>query len=533
MNRFKSSLQSTFHKSPANTETATGAAGTTATETTTEPGTAQIGDGTGSEIAQNEHDVVTEPFSGNGEKASSDSSPIDSGEETQGPPPKPKHNKLSSIPLKDWRRLGFKLSILYLFLFVLWLAFLSIYWATLYKREKRVGNMQMVVVIEDQIFKTRNGTIMPPVIGPAFVEMLNANTNLGEYSIIYGQGLFEQLDNKTSPYDVVSEGVLNEEVWAGFYINKTALEMVYNMLGNYNSSKNYTMELQYMVNCIFNSGRLYSALSQYLRRSINTLSLSWAQQFAPLAYADLFQNAFTPQEQSSIIQANGASLNASALTYYPAINERDLRLSSSSVVLGPSELGLVYAQIFAFHQFNFAADLHTTLIHELKFLHLLLYRFTFSQLNFLVLSLVYALLTIAFQVPVGYAFGQGGGFMVLWMTMYMFFSATGGTMEVLGTFVRYMGKTYLLPPIMFFLIVVNISCTFGALVLSPGLYHYGKGLPMFNTFEALKVVFFNTWRGTLGRNYGVLAAWIVLNTLTFTYLLFYIRRHPREDKPLI
>lgn len=393
--------------------------------------------------------------------------------------------------------------------------------------------MKMMVIIEDQIFKTKNGTIMAPVIGPAFVEMLNANTDLGSFLIIYGQGLFEQLADKSPPYNQVAELVFNEELWAGFYINKTALEMVYNMLGGFDSPQNLTMELQFIVNCIYNSGRLLSALSQYLRRSINTLSLSWAQQFAPQAYADLFQSAFTAQEQSQIIQNSSLSLNASALSYYPAMNQRDLRLSTSSVALGPSELGLVYAQLFAFHQFNFAADLHTTLIHELKFLHLLMYRFSFSQLNFLVLSLVYSLLTIAFQVPVGNAFGEGGGFMVLWMTMYMFFSATGGTMEVLGTFIRYTGKTYLLPPIMFFLIVVNISCTFGALVLSPGLYHYGKGLPMFNTFEALKVVFFDTWRGTLGRNYGVLAAWIVLNTLTFTFLLYYIRKHPREDKPLI
>lgn len=518
MSRFKASLQNRFHKSTNDTEKA-------ATETTAVGAT---------QAATGPADVTNEPLSATAEKSPVDSSPNSSSEENSEPvaeAAKPK--KLSSIPWKDWRKLGLKLSMLYLILFLLWLGFLSIYWATVYRREKRVGNMKMMVIIEDQIFKTKNGTIMAPVIGPAFVEMLNANPDLGTYLIIYGQGLFEQLEDKHSPYDQISEAVFNEQLWAGFYINKTALEIVYNLLGNFDPSANMTLQLLSIVNCIYNSGRLYSALSQYLRRDLNTLDLSWTQQYAPLAYADLFQTAFTAQEQSDIIQRTGASINASALTYFPAINQRDLRLSPSSVVLGPSELGLVYAQVFAFHQFNFAADLHTSLIHELKFLHLLMYRFTFSQLNFLVLSLVYALLTLAFQVPVGYAFGQGGGFMVLWMTMYMFFSATGGTMEVLGTFIRYTGKTYLLPPIMFFIIVVNISCTFGALVLSPGLYLYGKGLPMFNTFEALKVVFFNTWRGTLGRNYGVLAAWIVLNTMTFTYLVFYIRKHPREDKPLI
>lgn len=445
-------------------------------------------------------------------------------------PPKPKGFK--SITKKEWRSIGFKLSKSYLALFCMWLGLLAIYWGLLYRREKRVGNMKMLVVIEDQIFTTANGTVLAPVIGPSFVELLNDFENLGDYEIIYGVNLEDYRMSNRSIYDTINLYVYHQHVWAGFYINKTALQIAYNLIGGFNTTVNNTYELQYIINCVYELGRLYSALSQYLIKNINQLSLAWIENYAPQAYAGLLASAFSPEEQLQIVQRVNSTAAPAGLTYYPAFNRIDMRLSPSSVVLGPSELGLVYALLFAFHQFNFAADLHTALISQLRFVDLLVYRFFFAQLNHLVMSLVYALMTIAFQVPVNLAYGRAG-FMVLWMTMFMFFSATGGAMEVVGTVVRYSGRPYLISPILIFLIVINISCTFGALVLSPGLYQYGYALPMFNTYEALKVVFFNTWRGTLGRNYGVLAAWIIANTVSLSFLLHYIRKHPKEDKPLL
>ncbi|WPK24160.1 hypothetical protein PUMCH_001422 [Australozyma saopauloensis] len=441
-------------------------------------------------------------------------------------PPK-REKKFSSLTAKEWSVIMYKLCRLYLVIFCMWLGLLSIYWGSVYRREKRAANLNMLVVIEDQIFTLQNGTIIPPVIGPLFVDLLSDGNGVGRFSIYYGRILEHFVPENTSIYDAVVDEVFTERYWAAFYINKTALKLVYDMIAGNDTLVNYTIALQDIISCIYELGRLYSALTQYVMKSLNRICLEWTETYAPAAYAQLLQSAFTPDQQMQIVQQTNSTEAPSALTWFPSINKIDLRPPSSSAVLGPSELGLVYAQLFSFHQFNFAADLHALLINELRFVDLLLYRFAFSQLNFLMLSLVYSLLTLAFKVSVTEAYGRGG-FMVLWMTMYLFFSATGGSMEVLGTFVRYTGKIYLIAPAMIFLIVVNISPTFAAIELSPGVYRYGKGLPMYNTYEALKVVFFNTWRGNLGRNYGVLAAWIVFNTLLFTFLLHYIRKHPRN-----
>lgn len=72
--------------------------------------------------------------------------------------------------------------------------------------------------------------------------------------------------------------------------------------------------------------------------------------------------------------------------------------------------------MFAFHQFNFAGDLHITLISQLRLRNLLIYRFRFSHIKHLVLSLVYSLMTLAFQVPVNLGYGRAG-FMVLWVIL--------------------------------------------------------------------------------------------------------------------
>lgn len=82
---------------------------------------------------------------------------------------------------------------------------------------------------------------------------------------------------------------------------------------------------------------------------------------------------------------------------------------------------------------------------------------------------------------------------------------------------------------MIFNIVINISPTFAPLVLSPGFYRYGYAMPMFNAYEALRVVFFNTWKGTLGRNYGILAAWIVVTNILLCYILKIVNDRRKKE----
>ncbi|KAK7679140.1 hypothetical protein QCA50_017902 [Cerrena zonata] len=101
-------------------------------------------------------------------------------------------------------------------------------------------------------------------------------------------------------------------------------------------------------------------------------------------------------------------------------------------------------------------------------------------------------------------------------------------MWAVGAMNEIMGMLLILvyPPLlgfwMLFWVIINISPTFTPLALSPKFFRYGYALPIHNSYEITKVIFFNTYKGQLGRNYGILVAWVVIETIALvpTVILF-------------
>lgn len=432
-------------------------------------------------------------------------------------------NAPSTYHLWDERRkLGIMFGRVYLKIMVVFLGVLSIYWGALYRREDRVGHMKYLVVIEDNSVQLTNSSTVAAPLGPAFVRMLDASAEYGHF--VYANVLelaASALSNNRTTYDELARKIHLQKYWAGLYINRTASQQAYDLLVLANALSVYAAEVPYLVTVVYESGRHYSALSQYVTKNVRLMEIEWLSSFALGAYADMVRNYLTSGQRRALITASNSTEIPSALSVLPSFNMVDMRPALSAAVLGPSELGLVYAQIFSFHQFNFSVDLHNSIKDKLRFRHYVWYRIMFSQINHFVLALVYALMTIAFQVPIDPAYG-GPGFLVLWITMYLFISASGGINECVVSFLLFKDKKALLAPFMIFYIVINISPTFAPFVLSPGFYRYGYAMPMFNAYEALKVLFFDTWRGSLGRNYAILAAWVVASNTALVGILKWI-----------
>lgn len=439
----------------------------------------------------------------------------------------------SSYHLWDERRkLGLMFGRVYILMMVIFLGVLSIYWGSLYHREDRVRNIKMLVVIEDHNVLLTNGTSVSPVIGPAFRMMLEASPEFGDFVFadIDALNATAALHNRTI-FAEVGHNVHDQDYWAGLYINGSASQVAYDMFISGNSLSVAASEIQYVISAVYESGRHFSALSQYVTKNMRLLEEEWLSLYAPGVYGVMVKSYLTGNQRQTLIQASNSTNTSSALSNLPGVNMVDLRPAASAAVLGPSELGLIYAQIFSFHQFNFLVDLHNSIRDKLRFRHYVTYRILFSQLNHFVLALVYSLMTIAFQVPIDLAYG-GVGFLILWITMFLFISASGGISECYMSIVLYKDKKVLLAPFMIFYIVINISPTFAPFVLSPGFYRYGYTMPMFNCYEALKVLFFNTWRGTLGRNYAILGAWVVVSNATLVYILWYISKKTKAKRLL-
>lgn len=446
--------------------------------------------------------------------------------EKQPPPDEPdqatQHDPaLQGMTAADWKSLPLRFVKVYIVIFIMWLGLLSVYWGALFRREDRVANMRILVAIDDQPFTLENGTAAAPLVGEQFAYLVSQYPDLGRFEIWNrSEATAVAAAHNTTVLLVLERKVHHQEVWAGILVPANMLATVYAQMAGANTSVPY-------ITAVYETGRHYLALSQYVSKNLRTLALAWALVNGPRAYADIIEQQLNSTEVQALVEAAAALLGGLALLAVPQFQFIDNRPAPSSAVLGPSELGLIYAQIFSFHQFNFLADLHNLIRERLRFRHYIWYRILFSQVNFVVLSLVYGLMTLAFKVPTTTAFGHLG-FLVLWVTMYMFIAASGGLNECAGTIINFYDVKYLLPPWIIINIVANIAPTFAPFVLSPGFYRYGYTMPMFNAYEALKVVFFNTWKGTLGRNYAVLAAWIVASNLLLVWILLFISRKMRQ-----
>ena len=68
-------------------------------------------------------------------------------------------------------------------------------------------------------------------------------------------------------------------------------------------------------------------------------------------------------------------------------------------------------------------------------------------------------------------------------------------------------------------IIMNISPTFNPMVLDNVFYRYGYMMPLHQALDIFKVVFLNVSKRHMGRNYGILVAWIVVNTCLFPLVM--------------
>lgn len=419
-------------------------------------------------------------------------------------------------------------AVVFVKIFAIFLAVVSIYWGSMFKRDQRYTNLKSIVVLSDAQF-TVNGTTLNPLIGTSFIDMVTTDTNITN---LLGWEVRSELEvmeearkrNNTLEQELRRQ-VHHQDWWAAVHIRPNATELFYTSLAEGNASfANATSAA--LIDIIYEQGRHYSALTQYVQKHLVATQEQWLKFYtSERIYKPVLGNLTTTQ-RSSLVESNAT---LSLLNSPPTFRMEDILKNLVASMLGPSQLGLIYAQIFSFHQFNFLLQIHQYLKTKLRFRDYVVYRLMASQVNYLVLSLVYALITIAFQIPVQNCFGRAG-FMVLWMFMFMFISASGGINENVVTYIISHDQKAWLAPWMVFYVMLNISPTFSALELCPNFYRYGYAMPMFNVFEALKVVFFDTYKGTLGRNMGVLAGWIGFTNILLAWNMKHVSNMEHRAK---
>ena len=122
-------------------------------------------------------------------------------------------------------------------------------------------------------------------------------------------------------------------------------------------------------------------------------------------------------------------------------------------------------------------------------------------------------------------FHSGAGFMIYWMLNLCTMASLGLPMESLFTLIGLKWAGYFLS----FWIVVNVASSFTSFEVMPGFYEYGYGFPFFNSIQGARTVIFGT-KNHLGRNFGILIAWMVVGAIGVALFTAWTLEHNRKRR---
>ncbi|CDK26962.1 unnamed protein product [Kuraishia capsulata CBS 1993] len=431
-----------------------------------------------------------------------------------GPPTQQQKRKVSffSREFLGYRKRFFKTyPVMLLIMLTCMFGIFSIYWGSMYQRNSRFKNLKMLVVVED------------PVDGhlPVFSQAINETSYIesvkyrGDWKVMTHSDVTE-MTGIADPRGATYRLIHHQKYWSAVYVNANATSNYATALEDADSSFRLNGSV---VEVIYETGRDMTAMQSYVTPGVKVfeetfLSLSAASAIKPLT-ANLSSSALTKVAKDTTL-----------LSQVPTFTYTDEKPITNPVVLAPSQIGLIYLIILTFFQFNFFIKLHGEMAHHMNTTHYLVYRLLSAHGAYLVLSLGYSAISAAFQVDFSQAYK--GGFGVQWMVSYLTMAAVGGANENIALICF-----ATMPPLvgfwMLFWVIFNISPTFSPIVLCPDFYRYGYMTPIHNSYEATKVIIFNTWKGELGRNIGILIAWIVIHTLVFPLCVMFFAW--RAQKP--
>jgi hypothetical protein len=397
----------------------------------------------------------------------------------------------------------------YLIIFCVFLGFLSIYWGSWYDRAAYLHRLNYLVVSEE------SPDVVEPLITETFINVFNSSGahKIGTFHFVNASqfGLEAKEENRSNWEEIISR-VHQQHYWGGFYIPANAT-------GLYLESLRTLIPYNDSVRFVYESGRNPTAVSGYVVSPVNKLEKSFVQLAQKYIMLPLISN-LTTEEKTQLI-TNGTQLLSNLW-----FQRTDYRPYDIPVIIGPLQVGLIYLLVMSFHQFNFASTTHEVMRTKLRPKQYMVYHLITSHLAYLILGLVYCLMTAAFSVPYDRTFGTAG-FFVEWAFVYLIIAAMGGLNENVALQIFARNKPFIGFWIVFFM-VSSLAPVFSPIAIINQFYRYGYAMPMYCGHQLLNVVFLDTTKKDIGRNIGILIAWIVLMNIILPFNIRSVERYKKK-----
>ncbi|GMM34150.1 hypothetical protein DASC09_014750 [Saccharomycopsis crataegensis] len=402
----------------------------------------------------------------------------------------------------------------YIQLFVVYIALLSIYWGTYYHRDSRLHRLKFLAIVADDSYPNNEGV---PVIGETFKSIIFSPTISSQsgWTLVDSQNFTSVLKphNNNTYLEELTRQVYQQNYWAGCLVAPNASYDYYQAIVN--SQPSVELNSSTVVTCIYQTGRDALTVSYYIEPVVAEISSAMINYASPYILGPLVKQI--PQSERSQVVSKVLQNNATApLLISPfAILLTDLRPNRNASVTGIIYIGLIYVIVITVQLFNFSTVIHAKIVDKVESRSYLYYRLGASQVIYVFLSLAYALVGVAFGISYDAAFGKSG-FLVIWAASYLNFSALAGVNEViLPNLVAY-DRSYVGYYIVGFLII-NVCGITSALAVCPKFYRYSYGLPTYNFQKILVVCIFDTTKRDIGRCFGILVAWAVVTHLVVPF----------------
>lgn len=372
--------------------------------------------------------------------------------------------------------------IFWIFILSVW----SIYWGSMYQRQTRYTNLSILVGVEDDIS-------LP------ISKALKLATESGDMPEL-ATWVFKSNMSEAE----VQRSIYNQDYWAAIYVTSNNVSSI--LINSFQQAQNITNSEDF-VHSYFETGRDPNSMGAIVEPTLYSFASYFQYNLQKYSYPAILSNLTT--EQFTALK------NTNLLTSYPIIEYTD-GIPVETVTNGPLQIGLIYIIIITFFQVMWLNDIYGMVAKCTVTRHFVLFQFVLSQITFLFVSLALTCLNSAFQIKMNNAWD--GGFGVFWMVSYLTMSAVGGANNNVSLILF---AVY--PPLMgfwmLFFVIINISATFAPIQLCPAFFRFTYAMPIKNAYELMKVTLFNTSKKNIGREFGILIAWGVLNTILLPFCM--------------
>ena len=356
------------------------------------------------------------------------------------------------------------------------LAVFSIFWGAMFKRSDRIHNLRVGVINWDQ-----------GVVGDLFMDQVKGRPR--EKTLV---GLDLIPSDMFSTKEEIETLVVQFNYWGVLVVEHNATEDTQAIL-------NGELDEAHQISYYYATGRQETIHWTYVLPQVLDFQFQFLEKQVP-HIQQLLTTDFSDTQVANIIRSNITTLKFA---------NHDIRPFTGGVASAIDMVGLIYLIIVSFQQTMMWSLIHAIMIpYKVIFWQRFIYRCAVNCVSMFIVSLCFSLVSLAFQQDFEVAYGKAG-FVVYWLINYLAMLALGGaTDNIMILFVKYFPP--ILPLWLLFWVIINTATAMSPLEVSPGVFVYGRAMPLYNALEAIRTILFDV-KSTIGLNVGVLLIWIVVN----------------------